>query len=329
MLTDRDLLSNDAITVVVPVFNDWESLDMMLALLDEALARGGIEANVLVVDDASTIPRAHKDAAPQNSKAIREVNVLQLRRNLGHQRAIAVGLAYVEANTSCRAVVVMDGDGEDDPDDVPKLIEKCRREGYEKLVFAKRLKRSESWLFKLFYLVYRLFYRLLTGYEIRVGNFSVIPYEVLYRVVSVSEIWNHYAVGALKAKVPYVEVPAKRGVRLAGRSRMNFPTLVTHGLSAVSVHGDVVGVRMLVVTCLLMIFAVFGIAVIVVIKITTELAIPGWTSYLSALLFVILMQAVMLSLFFSVLVLNTRNSSSFLPQRDYKHFIMNVRRVYP
>ena len=133
----------------------------------------------------------------------------------------------------------------------------------------------------------------------------------------------------MKAKVPYVEVPTKRGVRLAGRSRMNFPSLVRHGLSAISVHGDVVGVRMLVVTCLLMILAFVSIVVVLGIKLTTDLAIPGWASYLSMLLFVVLMQALMLSLFFSVLILNARNATSFLPQRDYRYFIMRVRRVYP
>lgn len=327
-MADRELSSGDTITVVVPVFNDWESLGAMLALLDESLFRRGIEANVLVVDDASTM-QAYEELLLRNPRAIRGVDVLQLRRNLGHQRAIAVGLAYVEANAGCRAVVVMDGDGEDDPDDVPKLIERCQDEGYEKLVFAKRIKRSESWPFALFYLAYRLLYRLLTGREIRVGNFSVIPRDVLYRIVGVSEIWNHYAVGALKAKVPYVEVPCKRGVRLFGRSRMNFHSLVTHGLSAVSVHGETVGVRMLAMTCLLMLFAVLGIAAVLVIKLTTDLAIPGWASYLGALLFVILMQTVTLSLFFSFLILSGRNASSFLPQRDYAHFILGVRRIYP
>jgi glycosyltransferase involved in cell wall biosynthesis len=160
----------------------------MLALLDESLWRKGIQANVLVVDDASTTAQPYEDIVLQSPRATREIDVLQLRRNLGHQRAIAVGLAYVEANANCRAVVVMDGDGEDEPEDVQKLIERCSQEGYEKLVFAKRIKRSESWFFKLFYLAYRLFYRLLTGYEIRVGNFSVIPHEVLYRIVGVSEI---------------------------------------------------------------------------------------------------------------------------------------------
>ncbi len=314
--------------MVIPVFNDWKALGMLLTRLDESLLNVGIEVRVVAVDDASSTQN-YGDFIPPDLKAINKVDVLELRRNLGHQRAIAVGLAYVEENVLCQAVVVMDGDGEDDPRDVLRLIERCREEEYEKLIFAKRSKRSESMLFKLLYFIYRWFYRLLTGHEIRMGNFSVVPHRVLRRIVGVSEIWNHYAAGALKARVSYAEVPIKRGTRLAGKSKMNFPSLVTHGLSAISVHGDIVGVRLLVITFFLMLLFGAGLISVVIVKFTTTLAIPGWTSYIGALLLVILMQTVMLSLFFSFLVLSGRNASNFLPHRDYQYFVLDIHRIYP
>jgi polyisoprenyl-phosphate glycosyltransferase len=320
--------ADETITIVIPIFNDWKALSMLLVRLDEFLLKEDIEAGVLVVDDASSTSD-YEDFVPARLKAIKKVDVLELRRNLGHQRAIVVALAYVEVNLRCPAVVVMDGDGEDDPADVPKLIKICCEEGYEKLVFAKRAKRSEHMPFKLFYFAYRTLYRLLTGYEIRVGNFSVVPRGVLRRLVGVSEIWNHYAVGALKARVPFTQVPIKRGTRLTGTSKMNFPSLVTHGLSAISVHGEVVGARLLVATFILMFLACCGLVSVVIIRFATDLAIPGWASYVGALFLVILMQTVMLSLFFSFLVLSGRNASNFLPQRDYEYFVLDVQRIYP
>jgi glycosyltransferase involved in cell wall biosynthesis len=301
---------------------------MLLARLDESLLNESAEIGVLVVDDASSTQN-YEDFIPTNLEAIDKVEVLELRRNLGHQRAIAVGLAYVEANVACRAVLVMDGDGEDDPEDVPRLIERCREEGYEKLVFAKRTKRSESRMFKLFYFLYRWLYRLLTGYEIRVGNFSVVPRGVLRRIVGVSAIWNHYAVGALKAKVSYVEVSTKRGVRLAGYSRMDFSSLVQHGLSAVSVHGDIMGVRLFVAAFFILLLVVAALVLVVVVKIATNFTIPGWASYTGSLFLVLLMQAVLLSWFFSFLVLSGRSVYNFLPQRDHKYFVLDIRRIYP
>ena len=64
--------------------------------LDRVLGSGAIEADVLVVDDGSTQP-FDPSGLGHDFRAIRRVEVLHLRRNLGHQRAIAIGLAFVEA----------------------------------------------------------------------------------------------------------------------------------------------------------------------------------------------------------------------------------------
>jgi glycosyltransferase involved in cell wall biosynthesis len=318
----------NSILIMIPVFNDWESLEILLMHLDEVLQDEDVRAEVVVVDDASSIS-AHDSFLNLNFKAIKKVYILELRRNLGHQRAIAIGLAYIEANIACKAVVVMDGDGEDAPRDVLKLIHECDKEGYEKIVFARRTHRSESKVFKLFYIIYKGLYKLLTGQKIRIGNFSIIPRKILRRLVVVSEIWNHYAAGVLKARVPYTEVSTRRSTRLSGQSKMNFVLLVIHGLSAISVYGDTVGVRLLVASCLLILFTIISIIAVIVIKLTTTLAIPGWTSYIVTLFFIILMQAVMISLFFIFVVLGGRNNPSFLPQRDYHYFVSGIQTIFP
>lgn len=314
--------------ILIPVFNDWESLRILLIHLDEILKEGNLQAKVLVVDDASSIS-AYDSLRTSNFKAINKLSILELRRNLGHQRAIAVGLAYVEVNEPCMAVIIMDGDGEDSPKDILKLINECNKQKYEKIVFAKRTQRSEGLGFRVFYVFYKCLYKLLTGQDIGVGNFSIIPYKLLHRLVVVSEIWNHYAAGVFKAKIPYVEVPSRRSNRLYGHSKMNFVSLVIHGLSAISVNGDTVGVRLLVASCLLIVFNITAISVVLLIRITTNLAIPGWTSYIVVLFFIILMQAIMLSLFFSFVVLSARNNYSFLPQRDYQYFVSGIQKIFP
>jgi glycosyltransferase involved in cell wall biosynthesis len=325
---ESPMAENESILIMIPVFNDWKAVELLLICLDEHLYHKNIQADVLIVDDASSIP-IHKDFVCEQLNAIQRIKILELRRNIGHQRAIAIGLAYIEENLLCQAVVVMDGDGEDEPRDVIRLIQKCQRKNYEKAVFARRSKRSESLLFKLFYIFYRRLYKLLTGHDIRVGNFSIIPFKVIRRLVVVSELWNHYAVGLLKAKVPYTEISSTRGTRLAGKPKMNFVSLVIHGLSAISIYGDVVGVRLLVATGTLIGFAFSAISLVLIVRFATNLAIPGWTSYIVLLLFIVLMQAVMLSLFFSFIVLNGRDNLSFLPKRDYHYFIMGIQQVCP
>jgi glycosyltransferase involved in cell wall biosynthesis len=312
---------------VIPVFNDWTSLTMLLEGLDLALEDQGVRADVLVVDDASTIPMKNP-LILEGFDAIEQVSVLQLKRNLGHQRAIAIGLAYVEAHYCGDMVVVMDSDGEDRPEDAVRLINASLVAEGRKIVFACRSQRSESWLFKLFYRIYRGTYRLLTGFDIQVGNFSVVPFGLLHRLVAVSEIWNHYAAGILKSKLPHTDVPTRRGYRYHGQSTMNFSSLVTHGLSAISVYGEIVGVRLLMASCVLIGVTIAGLFGVITIRLFTNLAIPGWTSYLVVALVSLILQAFIISLSFIFLVLTGRNSTSFLPNRDYHYFVLSLEKFF-
>jgi glycosyltransferase involved in cell wall biosynthesis len=315
------------IVVMIPMFNDWESLALLLKSVDRVLFRESLGAEVIVVDDGSYVPEGNSFNFDDGFKAIKKIGVLELRRNLGHQRAIAIGLAYIEAQVPCEAVVVMDADGEDNPKYIGRLIRKCKEEKYGKIIFAHRTRRSENRLFKVFYGMYTLLFRILTGNKMRVGNFSVIPHRLLGRLVGTSEIWNHYTAGVLKARINYAEIHTKRSNRLCGRSRMNFVSLVIHGLSAISVFGETVGARMAIALSPLIFLAAAAIVVIVCIKTFTNLAIPGWASTVVLLLAIFFMQAFAILLFFLLVVLNSRNNYNFLPNRDYRHLVLRFRQI--
>jgi hypothetical protein len=310
----------DQLLILIPTYNDWSALGLLLAELDAVLSAAGLKARILIVDDGSSSGPDRALGRQEFSSLVR-LDVLELRRNLGHQRAIAVGLAYVEANESCAAVVVMDSDGEDDPKDVPRLLEKYHQEGGRKIVFAERTQRSESWLFRMFYVFYKLAYAVLTGKEVRFGNFSVIPRSRLTSLVAVSELWNHYAAGIIKSRQPFCTMSTRRGKRLLGQSQMNFVNLVIHGLSAISVESEVVGVRLLVVSLVMIVLAAIGLGVTVAIRLATSLAIPGWATTAAGVLLILLCQAVMLAVVFSFVTLGGRQGSPVLPNRDYIYYI--------
>ena len=315
------------IVILIPIYNDWESLSLLLPRLDSALAARGFQADVLVVDDGSpTEPAANLVNGPFS--ALGRIDALRLRRNLGHQRAIAVGLAYVEDCLQSRAVVVMDGDGEDDPADVPRLLEHLEQSGGGRIVFAERTRRSESLVFRTFYALYRLLHHVLTGQRVRVGNFSAIPRRRLSSLVVVTELWNHYSAAVIRSRQPHCSIPTNRSGRLCGRSTMNFVSLVTHGLSAISVYSDVVGVRLLVVSVLMAILAMGGIAASVIVRLSTEWAIPGWATSTTGLLMILLGQAVMAAFIFSFVILGARHGSTFLPRRDYSFFVGSVSTLH-
>lgn len=316
-------ISGESVVILSPVFNDWASLAQLLPRLDAVLSGHGLAAEVLIVDDGSTA-ELRGFATGMAFHALRRVDVLKLRRNLGHQRAIAVGLAYLDDCLDPRAVVVMDGDGEDDPADVPRLLERLEELGDGTIVFAERTRRSESVTFRIFYALYRLLHRALTGQGVRVGNFSAIPRRSLASLAVVTELWNHYAAAVFRSRQPYCMIPTERARRLSGRSTMNFVALVTHGLSAISVYSDVVGVRLLVVSLLLASLAVAVMFATVVVRLATNLAIPGWATYTAGMSLIVLVQLIMAAFVFSFMTLGSRHGSTFLPRRDYSYFVAGL-----
>jgi glycosyltransferase involved in cell wall biosynthesis len=313
--------------VLVPCFNEWESVELVIQELDSCLAGQKRAIRVLLVDDCSTISLPAGFLSNARLSAIASVTVLRLRRNLGHQRAICVGLSHVYEHGDCDAVVVMDGDGEDRPQDVPRLLERMDQHGGSQIVFAERRRRSESLVFRTGYFAYRVLHRLLTGIPVKVGNFSVVPRAHLASLSVISEMWSHYAAAVFKARIPRDSVPTERGKRLRGESKLNFAGLVLHGLSAIAVFSEVVGIRLsLAAGVMVGGFLVLSL-VVVVMKLATNLAIPGWATSALGLLLVLMFQGLIFIVSLTSLLLFNRNNMSFIPVRDYKLFVDETRLV--
>lgn len=307
------------LTVLVPVYNDWIAVTTLIQELDRELASRRRNAALVIIDDGSSL-QPEPGVQPFHPSALTSIDILHLRRNLGHQRAIAVGLAYLEAGNAADAVVVMDGDGEDRPGDVNLLVDELERDG-GRIVFAERTRRSEGPMFALLYWAYRVAHRVLTGERVRVGNFSVIPARLLRTLVAVSDLWNHYAAAVFHARIPFSTVPTTRGTRYAGQSRMNFVAMVTHGLSAMSVFGDRIGVRLLFAASAITFLAVSGAVAFVGWHVAAGVPLAAWSLYagLTLLLLVFLMFAT--SLGFVFIILASRGSAGFLPFRDFSDYI--------
>lgn len=305
--------------IIIPQFNDWEALNLLIAKINSDLDSQILKnTSLLIVDDCSFKKRTQ----PFSSFQGKEIKVLRLYRNLGHQKAIAIGLSYVAENLITDKVIVMDADGEDAPSDINKLVSKSR-EKPDKIIFAQRNKRTESFMFRFFYVIYKAVFKLLTGKLITFGNFSLIPQERLQNLVRVSEIWNNYPGGVIKSRIPYDSVPTDRATRLAGESKMNFVSLVLHGLSAISVMVDTTAVRILIFSMLMSGVAVTFIGVILFLKLIGN-ATPGWASTLGSTLMILMLQSFLISLFLVFMVLQYRSQQHFIPAVHYKDFVEKV-----
>jgi polyisoprenyl-phosphate glycosyltransferase len=313
--------------ILLPVFEDWQAVTLLLPRVLASVQEVPNPA-VLIVDDGSRHPPPG-DLARESGGGFAWVRVLRLKRNVGHQRAIAVGLSYIDEHVPCEAVVVMDADGEDRPEDVPRLLARARDLQGERIVFAERGRRIESVFFRVCYHLYRALHRLLTGADVRVGNFSVIPRGRLASVVVTSELWIHYAASTFRARQPVAFVQAARGQRLAGPSRMSFVGLVVHGLSAISVYSDVVFTRLVVTAGIVAAVAIVSLCVGLGVYLWDGAAVPGWLAYSAALLLVIVFQAMTFVAALTFLILGSRQQATFIPRRDYATFVQSLAEPAP
>ena len=305
--------------IIIPQFNDWEALNLLIQKINADLNTPILQnTTLLIVDDCSSRERTEAFAAFGG----KELKVLRLYRNLGHQKAIAIGLSYVAEHMQADKVIVMDADGEDAPGDINKLAARSIEEP-GKIIFAERNKRTEGLLFRFFYVIYKYVFKLLTGKVITFGNFSLVPQSRLQNLVRVSEIWNNYPGGVIKSRIPYDSVLTNRAKRLAGESKMNFVSLVLHGLSAISVMVDTTAVRILIFSIFMSAVAIGFIFFILFLKLIGN-ATPGWASTLGSTLMILMLQSFLISLFLVFMVLQYRSQQHFIPAVHYRDFVEKV-----
>jgi len=312
------------IAIVTPVLDDWPAFGHLLREVGRSLAGKVQDLDIVAVDDGSAQSFAI-DALELPASPIRRIEILRLGLNLGHQRAIAVGLVDIARRDDLDGVFVMDCDGEDRPADLPRLLAASReRPGH--IVVAQRTERSEGQPFKVGYALYRWLFTLLTGQQINFGNFSFIPIACVRRLVFMPEIWNNLPAAILRSRIGHVAVPTARGERYFGRSRMSWIGLIAHGLSATSVYIDIVFVRLLFGAAIVAGVTLAGIAAAVAIRLATPLAIPGWATTVVGVLGLLLMQLVVMVVAMLLLVLAGRNSRPIVPIADAGMFIAGRQR---
>jgi len=293
------------IAVCIPIYDDWQSARTLLQQLDAVASRLPHRFDVLFVDDGSVEPLP---VELDTLLSLARVSALRLRRNLGHQRAIAVGLTHLYQNGTHDAVLIMDSDGEDNPDWIPALVGRCVVSNGSKVVFGARSRRSEGTGFRIGYQVFRALHRWLVGIPVIGGNYSIVPRAALERLVFAHELWNHYVASVQRLKLPTDTVPAPRAKRIAGQSKMNAVSLAVHGFCAIAAHAETAVVRWTVS------MAVLGVLV----------SLSGlWLGSLFVLAGFGLLALALLGFPLSLLTLVGRSNATFLPVRDCATFVLD------
>ncbi|MGN6586669.1 MAG: glycosyltransferase [Solirubrobacterales bacterium] len=263
--------------VVTPVYRDvtcFETLrERLLAVAQSTGARRPLR--FVVVDDT-----AGEDPEIEVLRRHEDVTVLRPPFNLGHQRALVYGLRKTLPEVGDDDLVVtLDADGEDRPEDLPRLLAPLEEaDARPRVVLALRTRRRESLGFKAMYLLFRLLFRILTGTTVRTGNFAVMPGALAKRVLVHPTFDLAYSSALLSLDVPLEFVPCERGIRYVGKSKMTFGKLSMHGLRMLMPFTDRIAGRALLVFVASFAIGLSLLAAVVGVKLFSGSAVPGWAA---------------------------------------------------
>ena len=219
------------IIILIPVFNDWESLKKLLNEIEENVKNiKNILIECLVVNDASTIQQP-KMVKP---KSFQSLKILNMKKNKGHARCNAFGIRFISKNKDFDNLILMDGDGEDRPVELIKLINKSFQDP-ENSVVAKRIKRSEGPFFQFLYLMHKITTLLFTGKKINFGNYSCLTKNDVEKLSSKASLWSSYSGSVKKNISAFNEIDSIRGERYFGPSKMSLYKLIIHSFSIIAV----------------------------------------------------------------------------------------------
>ena len=225
--------------ILIPVYNDWESLIKLLNEINKEVQ--GIEKaefHCVVVNDASTT-KPPEIKVPKN---INTLKIINMKQNRGHARCNAFAIRYFSKDTDFEHLIVMDGDGEDRPVEIKMLVEKALSD--EKIsVVAKRIKRSEGFLFQMLYQIHKIITLIFTGKNINFGNYSCLTKNDLEILSTKKSLWSSFS-GSVKKHIPKLNtINSIRGPRYFGPSKMSLFNLGLHSLSIIAVFKFIVFIR--------------------------------------------------------------------------------------
>ena len=244
--------------ILIPIYNDWKSVFKLLENIDLQIYKWDAEISILIVNDAST----EKSPSTQLSfKKIKSVRVINMKLNRGHARCNAAGLKYLTEKENFDYVILMDGDGEDRPEELTSLFNKSKKNPSVS-VTANRIKRSEGPLFKLLYESHKILTYIFTGKLIKFGNYSCLPKKDAARLVKDASIWSSFSGSVTKIISDRVSVPSIRGQRYFGPSQMNLFSLLIHSFSIIAVFKTSVMARSILFLIFYLIFVSNNLSII-------------------------------------------------------------------
>ncbi len=263
-----------SVCVVTPCFNEGITVIKFLKNLEKHLQQSPLEVEVAVVNDGST-DNTLELLSPFRFEAPNiRLTILDLKMNVGHQRAIKQGLLYAET-TDAERIIIMDSDGEDNPAAIPALLEKDQFE----VVHVVRGKRKEKLSFRFSYALYKMIFYVITGKKMNFGNYCMVGRKALTTILENQYV--HFAAFLQNQRLTRSYIQSDRGKRIDGKSKMNFEKLIYHAFMSLVENAQSLLMIFFKIFVVLSIVLVFILGYIIYHKVFSGKAILGWASTLS------------------------------------------------
>ena len=217
--------------ILIPSYNDWECLNLLIPQIDESLKNTDRKVEIIIINDCSTVKNNLSFSKIKNLKSIR---ILDLKKNVKAQVAIATGLAFLRKENFKGGIIIMDADGQDSPDQLLEIFNKTT-ENPTQTVTINRTSREDKFLFNCLYHVYIYLTFIFTFKYMKFGVYSYIHSSSLDKMLSTKDICMAYAAALAKHFKIKNKIFAPRKKRILGESKNNYMSLIYYGLKIISV----------------------------------------------------------------------------------------------
>ena len=228
--------------ILIPSFNDWECLNLLIPKIDRALKNTNENVDVLIVNDGST---KKNNLVFKKMSHLKKIEVLNLRKNVKAQIAIATGLNFLKKEKFQGGIIVMDADGQDDPEYLIDIFKESKKNP-ERTITINRSKRDDELPFKILYQMYLFLSFLLTFKYLKFGVYSYLHSSSLDKILSTNDIHLAYAASVAKHFKNKNVIFAPRKKRIFGESQNNYKSLTHYALKIISVSRNQVLINSIV-----------------------------------------------------------------------------------
>ena len=257
-------------TIVLPTYNDWKSLSILLIQIEKYLKNTKNIYKILIIDDNSSEKNKYR---LNKNKFFKEIKILRLKNNVGSQKAIATGLKFISKYQKKKEdkFIIMDSDGEDDPKKIKEIIKFIDKNHKTKIITMNRTIRKESFFFSILYEIHLLLTFFITLKYIRFGNFSFLSRKVINSLTKKKELWLAYSATLNKFFESKESILAPRRKRISGKSKMSYSNLITHSLNIQSIYMKNIFYSYVIYSTILIFLCIFKMLNIITLLLITLL----------------------------------------------------------